>query len=452
MRVVSSVNFLTPTEVAQLATSTGISQSSTFTKRQTQLLGFLQALGSRIGFPQRTIATAQLLFLRFHLFFNPAEFLPHEVAIACTVVASKIQDTPKKPKEVVLSSWALRFPEMVRSSPNSKATATNKNILDASQSTQTTTLPSQLGLGIISESDIDGVAVEKERKRAVSIESLILQSITFDFNVHVNENFRLVLKICRFWKLDQEFARLAWQITADCHRTYAPISYPPSTIALGSIYCTALLRQRAIKEDTLAVNILDKFKSQSIIQLTRQFSTSIDCVEEVVHALLDLYSIAAPTLNNGILSTSATPLSPATPASPAESANIEHDSNSGNNRKLPNHIFSPPPFGILFWLSHILGGMAPVIPSEIIADLTQIKIDLRHKEDHRKRANPEQDYQHSVTNPPLSETSAFVRAFDKGGVLGDIEQGNPNSIEVLTASWQERDQDKQYASLQRFLF
>jgi CTD kinase subunit beta len=449
MRVVSSVNFLTPTEVAQLATSTGLSQSSTFTKRQTQLLGFLQALGSRIGFPQRTIATAQLLFLRFHLFFSPSEFLPHEVAIACTVVASKIQDTPKKPKEVVLSSWALRFPEMVRSTPNVKATATNKSISDTNASTPQSHI-TQLGLGIISESDVDAAAVEKERKRAVSIETLILQSITFDFNVHVSESFRLSLKICRSWNLDKEFAKLSWQITADCHRTYAPISYPPSTIALGSIYCATLLRQRASKEDEMAAKIIDKFKSQSIINLTREFSTTIDCVEEVVHALLDLYSIAAPTLNSGILSSSATPLSPATPASPAETAIVEHGNNdpsSTNNRKLPSHISSPPPFGILFWLSYILGGIAPIMPSEIIADLTQIKIDLRQNEDQRKRNITEQD-----TNPPLTETSLLVRPFDKGGVLGDIEQGNPESIEVLTASWQERDQDKQYASLQRFLF
>ncbi|PWN35345.1 uncharacterized protein FA14DRAFT_171999 [Meira miltonrushii] len=444
MRVVSSVNFLTPTEVAQLAASTGLSQSSTFTKRQTQILGFLQALGSRIGFPQRTIATAQLLFLRFHLFFSPGEFLPHEVAIACTVVASKIQDTPKKPKEVVLSSWALRFPEMVRSTPNVKATATNKSVTDTSSSVP----QAQLGLGIISESDVDAAAVEKERKRAVSIESLILQSITFDFNVHVSESFRLSLKICRFWNLDKDFAKLAWQITADCHRTYAPISYPPSTIALGSIYCAALLRQRAYKGDNdMASDTLAKFKSQSIISLTREFSTTIDCVEEVVHALLDLYSLAAPTLNSGILSSSATPLSPATPASPAEPAIAEHNNNETNNRKLPSHISSPPPFGILFWLSYILGGIAPVVPSEIIADLTQIKIDLRQNEDQRKRNATEQD-----TNPRLAEASLLVRAFDKGGVLGDIEQGNPDSIDVLTASWQARDQDKQYASLQRFLF
>lgn len=450
MRVVSSVNFLTPTEVAQLAASTGLSQSSTFTKRQTQLLGFLQALGSRIGFPQRTIATAQLLFLRFHLFFSPSEFLPHEVAIACTVVASKIQDTPKKPKEVVLSSWALRFPEMVRSTPNVKATATNKSISETNNSTHGSVTQTQLGLGIISESDVDAAAVEKERKRAVSIESLILQSITFDFNVHVSESFRLALKICRSWNLDKDFAKLAWQITADCHRTYAPISYPPSTIALGSIYCATLLRQRASKEDNIVVDNLAKFKSSSITSLTREFATTIDCVEEVVHALLDLYSITAPTLNSGILSSSATPLSPATPASPAESAMAEHGTNeasSGTNRKLPNHISSPPPFGILFWLSHILGGIAPVVPSEIVADLTQIKIDLRQNEDQRKRNANEQD-----TNPPLARSSLLVRAFDKGGVLGDIEQGNPESIEALTASWQERDQDRQYVALQRFLF
>lgn len=223
MRVVSSVTYLTPAEVAQLAASTGVSQSSTFVKRQSQMLGFLQALGSRIGFPQRTVATAQLLFLRFYLFYSPNEFIPQEVALACAVLAAKINDTPKKPREVILSSWALRYPDLVRSAPNVKAAGVTSAAGGKSNAVQdglSSSSPSaagtvQLGLGIISESDVDPTVLEKERKRIVSIESLVLQSIAFDFNVQVVDNFRFTIKVARQWKADVALGRLAWQITAD---------------------------------------------------------------------------------------------------------------------------------------------------------------------------------------------------------------------------------------------
>lgn len=213
MRVVSSLTFFTPSEIQQLTLSTGVTKSSTSVKRQSQLLGFLQALSSRIGFPQRTIATAQLLYLRFHLFYNPSDFLPHQVGIACLVVAAKMNDTPKKSREVILSSWALRYPELVRSVPLTKTA--NKAAGQASLSPYTTATNSQNGLGVISESDIDANVLEAERKRVLTLESLILQSIAFDFNMRTGDSLVLTAKLARRLGVDKDLTRLAWQVAAD---------------------------------------------------------------------------------------------------------------------------------------------------------------------------------------------------------------------------------------------
>lgn len=221
--MVSSISFFTPAEVEKLASGTGVLLSSTFVKRQSQVLGFLQSLSSRIGFPQRTIATAQLLYLRFHLFYSPDGFVPHEVAIACLVVAAKMNDTPKKSREVILSSWALRYPELVRSVPLAKTTS-SKNGITANASGSRTVASSSIsqssaagltGLGVISESDIDSNVLDNERKRILSLESLILQSIAFDFDIRTSDNLLLTVKLARKWKADKDLGRLAWQVAAD---------------------------------------------------------------------------------------------------------------------------------------------------------------------------------------------------------------------------------------------
>lgn len=213
MRVVTSLNFFTPSEIEQLTLSTGVTKSSTSVKRQSQTLGFLQALSSRIGFPQRTIATAQVLYLRFHLFYSPSDFLPHQVGIACLVVAAKMNDTPKKSREVILSSWALRYPELVRSVPLTRTA--NKAAGQANLSPFATASSSQNGLGVISESDIDANVLESERKRVLTLESLILQSIAFDFNMRISDNLLLTAKLARKWGAEKNLARLAWQVAAD---------------------------------------------------------------------------------------------------------------------------------------------------------------------------------------------------------------------------------------------
>lgn len=220
MRVVTSLHYFSPSEIEQLILATGVTKSSTSIKRQSQVLGFLQALSSRIGFPQRTIATSQLLYLRFHLFYNPSDFNPYEVAIACLVVAAKMNDTPKKSRELILSSWALRYPELVRSIPLTRnaANITNTNPPTKTSIIQTnssTPVASQSGLGVISESDIDVNVLEVERKRILTLESLVLQSIAFEFNVRTNDNLLLAVKLARKWKAEKQLASLAWQVAAD---------------------------------------------------------------------------------------------------------------------------------------------------------------------------------------------------------------------------------------------
>lgn len=87
--------------------------------------------------PRRTIATAEALYHRFHLFFPRKDFqyyvclhyqcthhgLTHhdhvqDVALAALYVSTKQHDTLKKPRELLAVLYTIRYPERAAKSKN----------------------------------------------------------------------------------------------------------------------------------------------------------------------------------------------------------------------------------------------------------------------------------------------------------------------------------------------
>lgn len=85
--------------------------------------------------PRKTIATAQNLYHRFHLFFSRKDFsyivsqydprlyaltqcryASKDVSLAALYVSTKMHDTLKKPREILMVSYAVRFPELAAKS------------------------------------------------------------------------------------------------------------------------------------------------------------------------------------------------------------------------------------------------------------------------------------------------------------------------------------------------
>lgn len=74
------------------------------------------------------------------------------MALSTLYVSSKLHDTLKKPREIILASYALRFPHLVKN-------------------------------GVIDPSSVDPNVLESERKRVLSIERLVLETMCFKFGV-----------------------------------------------------------------------------------------------------------------------------------------------------------------------------------------------------------------------------------------------------------------------------
>ncbi|KAK0503929.1 cyclin-like protein [Armillaria luteobubalina] len=248
--------------------------------------GFLEALGARMGFPRRTVATAQNLYHRFHLFFPRKDFNYHDVCLAALYVSTKMHDTLKKPRELLAVSYALRFPDLVAKSKNPA--------------------------GEVDLDTMDPAIVEHDRQRLLAIERLMLETICFNFTSRMP--FPYVIKIGRALGATKQIIKLAWRLAVDSHRTLVPIQYTPVTVALSSIYLASLLLSweqpespREEPDSSNAHDLRDQLRRHG--DWESRFQTHVEDLDVIAHEMLDLLIQAAqsPSANT----------SPRTPSSPS---------------------------------------------------------------------------------------------------------------------------------------
>ncbi|WVF66984.1 hypothetical protein IAT40_001727 [Kwoniella sp. CBS 6097] len=260
--------YFTPLEVERLsAKQRGKLSVSREERLRQQACGFIDAVGVRCGFPRRTIATAQTLYMRFHLFFPYKDFNYVEVSLSTLYVSSKLHDTIKKPRDIILASFPIRYPNLVRKGTIDPATA-------------------------------EAHGLEHERKGVLNCERLVLETMGFKFGVEVG--LSAVIKIGKHLGLDKSLCQSAWQVAIDCHRTQAALSYPPHVIALGSVYTASLLLQESTRtaenNDLLQTEGSPSSPPQTVQLLGNngpweiEYSATAGHNNDIAHALIDLYT------------------------------------------------------------------------------------------------------------------------------------------------------------------
>ncbi|KZT73927.1 cyclin-like protein [Daedalea quercina L-15889] len=275
--------YFTPVEIEKLSDKQRGKLSVTQEEKvRQQACGFIEAVGAKIGFPRKTIATAQNLYHRFHLFFPRKDFSYHDVTLAALYVSSKMHDTLKKPREILIVSYAVRFPELAAKSKS-----------------------------IVGEIDMDPQTVETDRQRLLAVERLMLETICFNFTSRMP--FPYVIKIGRALGATKKLSKLAWRLTIDSFRTLVNLEFPPHTVALGCLYLAALLTSF---EQTPSRDRPDAaVGSQIVAQLNkpgaweRQFQSHVEDLEEIAFAVIDLLIGASQSHQPNT--------SPTTPSSPS---------------------------------------------------------------------------------------------------------------------------------------
>ncbi|CAG8478009.1 9529_t:CDS:2 [Paraglomus occultum] len=175
-----------------------------------QSCNFIRAMGEKLGFPQNTITTAMMLYHRFYL-FHPLKEYPSNVKIypqcfdistTCVFVASKIEETYKKLKDILVAAYNVRHP---------------------------------LGPDI----NPDGQTLEEQRRRIIGYERLVLENIRFDFQIQQPHKF--LVKFIKRLGGDKTLARKAWTIVNDAYKTTACLRFPAHVMAAASLWLAAKL-------------------------------------------------------------------------------------------------------------------------------------------------------------------------------------------------------------------
>ncbi|KAF7314439.1 Cyclin N-terminal domain-containing protein [Mycena kentingensis (nom. inval.)] len=279
--------YFTPQEIEYLSDKQRGNLTATQEERKRQqACSFIETVGARIGFPRRTIATAQTLYHRFHLFFPRKDFPYIDVSLAALYVSTKMHDTLKKPRELLAVSYAIQYPDQSGKHP----------------------------AGIFDLDQMKPHVVEADRQRLLSIERLLLETICFNFTSRMP--FPYVIKLGKKLNASKKLTKLAWRLTIDCHRTLVPLQFPPHIVALAGIYTAALLTSfeqphPGEGEDKCAHEIAEMLGQKGSWE--DEYQAEANDLEGIAHTLLDLLNHVAQTQSQNT--------SPRTPSSPSPHMN-----------------------------------------------------------------------------------------------------------------------------------
>ena len=198
---------------------------------------FIQSVGVQLRLPQLTMATALLFYHRFFALRSLKQYPLLDMSTACLFVAAKLEETPKKLKELVVIAHSIQFPDQPPLS-------------------------------------IDSPEFKRERDRILSLERELLQTLCFDFQI--DHPYRYLLLYVKQLHGGKELAQSAWSFANDSFRTTLPLQYYARIIGAGCVY----LATKKMLPDKMMMDHEEWFKI---------FGVDISILEDIGRQLMDLY-------------------------------------------------------------------------------------------------------------------------------------------------------------------
>ncbi|KAJ3485525.1 hypothetical protein NLI96_g4888 [Meripilus lineatus] len=324
--------YVSPSDIENLSYVPHRHSAAQEDKLRQQACGFIEAVGAKLGLyvalipsmlwaetlhntsetsPRKTIATAQNLYHRFNLFCI-------DVTLAALYVSTKMHDTLKKPREILMAAYAIRMPELAAKSK------------------------------VAGELDVDPGKVEHDRQRLLTYERLIMEMICFNFTSRMP--FPYVIKFGRALDAPKKLAKLAWRLAIDrwhpfytlvssqltvashSHRTLVNIEFPPHLVALSCLYLASHLLTFHIPAP--AIWPPDR-EHDRICEIAVMLNNKGDWEQRYHADVSDLEDLLISASQNPLTSTS-----PSTPASP-HPTRISHPP---SQQHAQTHSHPPSPF------------------------------------------------------------------------------------------------------------
>jgi hypothetical protein len=196
---------------------------------------FIQSVGVQLRLPQLTMATALLFYHRFFALRSLKQYPLLDMSTACLFVAAKLEETPKKLKELVTIAHSIQFPDQPPLS-------------------------------------VDSPEFKRERDRILTLERELLQTLCFDFQI--DHPYRYLLHYVKQLHGGKELAQSAWSFANDSFRTTLPLQYYARIIGAGCVY---LATKKMFPDKT---DHEEWFKV---------FEVDVSTLEDIGRQLMDLY-------------------------------------------------------------------------------------------------------------------------------------------------------------------
>lgn len=204
----------------------------------------IMQVGTLLGLPHDSFATGVVLFQRFYMFHSFDQFHKYIIATACLFLAGKIEETPKKCRDVVKAAREY-----------------------------------------LNESKEQDPFHDDGKADVIVAERVLLQSVKFDLTIE--HPYKFVVSYGKVLKTDkskwEKVMRMAWAFVNDSFLTTLPLEWEPEIIAIACIYLAIQLGKTQISDFDNRTKKDEKWWDQFVENVTT------DVLDDMCHQILDVY-------------------------------------------------------------------------------------------------------------------------------------------------------------------
>ncbi|XP_066992594.1 cyclin-K isoform X2 [Anabrus simplex] len=212
---------------------------------------FIIDTGTKMDLGYNTMATGVVYFHRFYMFHSFRHFPRYVTACCCLFLAGKVEETPKKCKDIIKTARSLL----------------------TDQKFQT--------FG------------EDPKEEVMTLERILLQTIKFD--LQVEHPYSYLLKYAKCLKGDknklQKMVQMAWTFVNDSLCTTLCLQWEPEIIAVALMYLAGKLSKFEVVDWTGRTAKHLRWWDMFVEDVT------MDLLEDICHQVLDLYSQPQPSVS-----------------------------------------------------------------------------------------------------------------------------------------------------------
>ncbi|XP_074598864.1 cyclin K [Brevipalpus obovatus] len=227
---------------------------------------FIMKVGTSMKLRYDTMATGVVYFHRFFMCHSFKQFPRFPTACCCLFLAGKVEETPKKCKDVI---------------------KTARQFLTTNQF---------------------ATFAEDPKEEVLTLERILLQTINFD--LQIDHPYTYLLKYAKCMKVDktklQKVVQMAWTFINDSLCTTICLQWEPEIIAIALFFLSGKLSKFNIP-DWEGRQAHHKMWWDAFVE-----DLTVDLLEDICHQVLDLYSFPIPDTPQD-----SPPASPAPPLPPS---------------------------------------------------------------------------------------------------------------------------------------